>query len=488
MATYESEAAVPQTDAAAPRTKLHGNLGVVSLVFTVLAFNAPVAVAAGFAPLVIGFGNGAGAPATFALVGLILLLFSVGLCAMARYMRSPGAFYSYVVAGLGRIPSLGAAFLAITAYATIGITMPIYGGIVVKAMLEGVFGLPETPWWIWAVVLLAIAYGIGLLHVDVSAKVLGVALVLEIVLVLLWGLRVFVDGGPQGVSFASFTPHAFFSGSIALAPLFGIMCVTGFEAVAVFREETKDAVRTVPRATYASVIIMCGLYVMVTWAYLTAYGPSDAITAAAADPSGSFTASVHQYVGTVAADLVAVLLVTSTFACMLAINNIGSRYLYTLGSDGVFPRALAKVHPKLKSPHVSTTVFAVLLLLGVFVPTLAGLDPLKTYASTTAISALCLIILYTLTSVSVVVFFRRNREHHANVWQSLIAPVLAFLALATIVVLAITHVPTIIGGSWVAGGIALAIIAGIATAGVVLAVVYRVKRPDVYRRIGQQDI
>jgi amino acid transporter len=487
MATFEPTR-TPTAPSEAPRAKLHGNLGVVSLVFTVLAFNAPVAVAAGFAPLVIGFGNGQGAPTTFLLVGAILMLFSVGLCAMARYMHSPGAFYSYVVAGLGRVPSLGAAFLAITAYATIGITMPIYGGIVTSSMLEEVFGVSATPWWIWALVLLAAAFLVSLLHIDVSAKVLGVALVLEIVLVLLWGLRVFVTGGPEGVSFASFTPHAFFSGSIALAPLFGIMCVTGFEAVAVFREETTDAVRTVPRATYASVAIMCGLYVFVTWAYLTAFGPSEAITAAAADPSGSFTSSVHQYVGTVAADLVAVLLVTSTFACMLAINNIGSRYLYTLGSDGVFPRGLAKVHPRLKSPHVATVTFAAILLLGVFVPTLAGLDPLKTYASTTAISALCLIILYTVTSVSVVVFFRRNREHPVTSWQSTIAPLLSLIALATIVVLAVTHLPTIIGGSWVAGGIALAIITGIAVAGVVLALVYRVKRPEVYRRIGRQDL
>ena len=74
--------------------KLRGNLGAISIIFTVLAFNAPLAVAGGFVPVVIGAGNQQGAPLTFVVVAVVLLLFSVGLLAMSRFMHSCGAFYS----------------------------------------------------------------------------------------------------------------------------------------------------------------------------------------------------------------------------------------------------------------------------------------------------------------------------------------------------------------------------------------------------------
>ena len=88
MQTTQEASEFNGTPGGAETQHLKGRLGVIAIVFTVLAFNAPLGVAAGFVPIVIGAGNREGAPSTFVGVALILLIFSVGLLAMSRYMTS----------------------------------------------------------------------------------------------------------------------------------------------------------------------------------------------------------------------------------------------------------------------------------------------------------------------------------------------------------------------------------------------------------------
>lgn len=466
--------------------RLAGRLGATSVVFSVLAFNAPLGVMAGFVPLVISVGNQKGAPVTFLVVMGVLLVFSVGLTKMAQFMHSPGAFYSYIVSGLGRVPGLGGAFLAFLAYAAFAICSYAFGGLATNALVTNVFHGPDLPWWLWSVVMWIVATVLSMLNIGLSARVLGVAMVAEIVVVLVWSLKVFSTGGPAGIPVAAFTLPAFQSGSVSVALLFGFLCITGFEACAVFREETKDPVKTIPRATYASVLFMCLFYALGAFAYLTAFG-DDAVTAAA-DPSGSFTQSVELYLGTAAKNVVAVLLVTSIFASILANHNIGARYFYTLGSDGVLPPSLGRVHPRQGSPYVAAAAFAALALAGIIVSALAGFAPLVIYANLAAIGSVCLLALMTATSVSIVRFFRIDSTHTANVWQAVVAPATASIALGVVLYLAVTHLADITGGSTSTSAIALAVIIGVAVAGCGLAWFYRMRRPETYLRIGRQDL
>jgi amino acid transporter len=471
-----------------PRHTLQGHLGVRDLVFTVLAYNAPLAIMAGYIPLVVGYGNGLGAPATFAAIGALLALFAVGLTAMSRFMRSPGAFYAYICAGIGRPAGLGGAFAAFAGYTAIAISSYAYGGIVVKALVEGLLNGPALHWWVWALVIWIVASGLSLLQIDLSAKVLGVAMIAEVVLVLIWDAAVFLDGGPEGIPTNSFTLEAFTSGSFAFAMLFGVLCITGFEAVAVFREETKDPVKTVPRATYTAVIFLAVLYCVGALAYLTALGPSEAVAAGATDPSGSFITSVDQYVGTVAVDVITVLLVTSVFAAILATQNISARYLYVLGEDGVIMRRFGYVHPRFGSPFIAAATVAVIAILGFTAAAISGIDPVLFYARLAGFGGVCLLTLMTATAVAIFVYFRRDDEHEANAFQSIVSPVLAFGGLAGILYLAAKNMGAVIGGTPGQGTAALLIGIAIIAAGVILALVLRSSRPEVYARIGKQDI
>jgi amino acid transporter len=326
-----------------------------------------------------------------------------------------------------------------------------------------------------------------LLDVDLSAKVLGTLMCGEVIMVVIWIAAVGVDGGPSGISVDFLKPSVFTSGSISFGLLFALLSSLGFEAVAVFREETRDPVKTVPRATYLSVILLTGFYAVGAWAYITAFGPSKSLTASAADPSGSFTASMGQYVGTAAVDIVSVLLVTSAFAALLATQNIAARYLYTLGSDAVLPRALGKVHPRFGSPYVAAVVVAALTLLGFGVPTILGADPLKLYAGLAGLGAVGIVFLMTATNIAIVLFFR-DPAHNPGAFKGLIAPVLAFLGLGTILVMAIKNMGAVVGGTQTLGNICTAFLVIVLAAGIGLALYYRRSRPDVYARIGRQDL
>src|SRR2546430_17406461 len=80
---------------------LEGRMGTVELVFTVLAFAAPLATVSGVIPIVISF-NGAGAPGAFLAATALRLLFPAGLAAMSRPAPQRRRFDASATAGLGR--------------------------------------------------------------------------------------------------------------------------------------------------------------------------------------------------------------------------------------------------------------------------------------------------------------------------------------------------------------------------------------------------
>src|SRR5262249_56413193 len=104
----------PPAAAGTETAKLHRRaLGVPDLVFFIVAASAPLtAVAGGQAATYLVTGN-KGIPFLFIPLGIILALFAVGYAAMSHYVADAGAFYTYVARGLGKIPGVGAAFVAL---------------------------------------------------------------------------------------------------------------------------------------------------------------------------------------------------------------------------------------------------------------------------------------------------------------------------------------------------------------------------------------
>ena len=467
--------------------QLQGRMGVIEVALTVLAFAAPLASVVGVIPLVIIF-DGVGAPLAFAAATVMLLLFSVGYTTMSRYLPNPGAFYAYVSAGLNKVFGLAASFLAILGYLMIGLGVTLFFGIVAQDLVATTFGGPTVSWWLYSLALIVIVGVFGYFRIDLSARVLSIVMVLEIAIVLVFDVAVAGDGGPEGRSLTPFAWSSFTGGTVGVAVLFAVITFIGFEATAVFREEAKDPRRTIPRATYLAVLFIGIFYIVATWLLIVAYGPTNATEVATANPTGMFTDAMEQFVGTWARDVIAVLVVTSAFAAVLSCQNIIARYGYSLGVDRALPSVLGRVHPRHGSPYVASLVMTGIFLVGVLA--FSATDPAISYAWLAGAGGFPLLLLMFLTSVAVLVFFRRSRADidDSTHWHTLIAPVLAMVALGTALYLAFTNFVLLTGG---VRGTAIAlqvVIWGVFLGGILLALFYRSKRPEVYARIGRQKI
>ncbi|WP_213878902.1 APC family permease [Pseudomonas sp. dw_358] len=479
-----STASVPDTGAG-PR--MSGRISLLELLSTVLAYSAPVAVVSGFIPFVIIF-DGIGAPMVFLVAMLMMLLFAVGFTTMTRYVPNPGAFYAYISAGAGKVPGLGAAFLAIFGYLLLAFCTFPFIGVNFNALVTNTFGGPELPWYVYGFLSWAICGLLSYLRIDLSAKVLTIAMALEVIIVAIFNVSVVTHGGPEGFSATPFTWGAFTSGSVGVSVLFAVTCFIGFEATAVFRDEVKNPERNVPLAAYLAVLFIGVFYCVTAYLVITAVGAGAASALANKDPAGLFSAAVLQYVGKTGVDIVRVLLVTSIFASALSGQNIVSRYLFTLGSDGVLPKALAKIHPQHKSPFVAAMLVSafwfVLMLVFIYLKTDASL----LYGRVAGVGGFAVLLLMLFTSASVVMFFKRQGPVAASKWHTLIAPVLATVGLAVIVYLAISNFDLLIGGTK-ADALVLQIVTwGIFAAGMLLAMYYKRTRHATYQRIGGGEL
>jgi amino acid transporter len=460
-------------------------LGLLSLTFLIVAWNAPIAAMAGFQQLSVAFGNGIGAPVSFFVAGAILLLFAVGFVGMSRHVKNPGAFYCYIVGGLGRAPGLAGAFVATGAYILFAAGSYIYLGLIVVNMTNQLFGAPVLTWQVWAFVSFVVITILGLLRIDTSMRVIGTLVVLECAGVAIWQLAVFVQGGPEGYSGSTFTPHSFFSGSVGLGVLFAMLCMIGFEGGACFRDETRNPEKTVRRATFSAIGFMTVFYGLGCWVYIITQGPSHVVSRALNDPVGSFFTSIDTYLGGFFPHLFAVLLVTSQSAAIIAIQGNGSRYLYALGRDRVLSPRLARVHKRLNSPHVAVLALATVPFLSLVIVTATGVKPVPAYAALTGAGIYFLLPLLIATSVAVIIYFRKHRELHPGPWVGVIAPVLAAVSLTVLFVLTTDNLKILASTSAGAVGAEVALVV-VALSGFLLALRYKSTRPDVYQKIGNQ--
>jgi amino acid transporter len=423
---------------------LSGRLGVGSIVFMVVAAAAPLTVIAGTVPLGLAAGNGAAFPTTFALCMGILLLFAVGFCAMSRHVPNAGAFYAYVARGLGRAPGLGAAFLALVTYTAVQLAVFGYIGAVIDGLVQH-WGGPALPWWVWSVVVLAIVGVLGYRHIELSGRVLGVLLVAEVAIVLVFDAV--VVGRGEHLSTAFLQPSQFVSGSLGIAIMFAIASFIGFEATAVFRDEARDPERTIPRATYTALLLIGVFYTLSAWAVVSAWGDDAAVEAAGADPGNMIITTITNILGPVGGDVAQVLLMTSLFAAILSFHNVLARYWFALGNARSVPAACGRSHPRHGSPHVASLTQSGIALVFIAVFAIAGMDPVaQVFAWMAGTATLGVLALMALTCAAVLVFFRRTRAD-SRPWNTLIAPALGLVGLLACLWLTVSNFPTLIGGS-----------------------------------------
>ncbi len=452
-------------------------LGTPGVVFLVLAAVAPLTGIVVIASLGIALGNGGGMPGAFLLAALILVLFGVGYAQMSKVVTGAGGFYVYVTKGLGRPLGLVSALVALLGYNCFVAGAVGTSGFFTANVVEQVFGW-HTPWQVWSLVSALAVFALGRRGVDVSAKVLGVSLVLEVSILLVLDVAVAVR---TGLDVSAFAPGVVFSGSIGIAFLFAFNAFVGFEATGLFSEEARDPHRTISRATYTAIVLIGVFAAVTTWALVSATGVAEAgRTAQDHLATGDLVFSISRtYLGPFLTDVMMLLLVVSLFAALLALHNSATRYLFALGRARVLPAVLGRTNAANGAPYVASGTQIGLATLIAAGYALAGLDPLADLtASMTGIGTLGVIALQALAGIAVVAYFRRRRD--PRLWRTAIAPGLGGLGLIAVTALAIVNFPTLAGSEAPAIALLPWLLAVAAAAGLALAAWLRRRRPDVY--------
>ena len=406
-----------------------GRLGVVGIVFFVVAASAPLVGMTGAVPVAMLLGNGAATPGAYLAVGLTLLVFSVGYAAMSSKVTNAGAFFAFVGKGLGPKAGVASAYASIIGYVTIQLAIYGFFGLVISLTAAG-FGL-SLPWWAWALIAWVVVTLLSLLSVDIGAKVLGVLLSVELLALIITAVAILVNGGPEPMDInASFNPALVFAGGFAgtagIALAFAFASFIGFEATAIYGEESKDPKRDVPRATYWAIGIIAALFAVVSFAMVVGMGSSQLIdqvverSTGLADPAAVLFSLAAEYVSQEIVTIMALLVVTSLFAGLLAFQNAAARYFFAMGRGGVMPSMLGETN-KVGAPQNGALLTSIIAGAVIVLFAAAGLDPfLNLFSWMSGIAVIAVVAVEVLVSIAVIAYF--NKAGGGTLWNSKIAP------------------------------------------------------------------
>jgi amino acid transporter len=459
-------------------------LGVPAVLFFVLAGVAPLTVAAGVIPSAYATTGLTGIPAAFIVIAVILAIFATGYVAMTRHITNSGAFYAFIARGLGRTMGVAAALVALLSYSFLQVGL--YGAFGPNAASEAAAHLNiHAPWWAWALGAWAVITVLGLLRVDITGKVLGVLLCAEITVIIAETVTGLARPAGGHLSFATLSPGALTSagfGTFGVLAVVAVLGFVGFEQAPVLAEEARNARRTIPVATYVALGMIAIVYAAASWAMAVRNGDSHVVAAATQQGPGLLFGLGGSNALSQAAQW---LFLTSLFAAALAFHNCVWRYMFALGRENVLRAALGRTGgnniPKAASLAQSAT--ALVVIVGYAVAGWQPMTQLFFWLGTTG--GFGVLILLALTAIAIIVFFARDPRGE-SAWRRLIAPLLAGVLLAGIVVLAATHYDTLLGvapGSAAAWALP-ASYGVIAVIGLGWGLILRIRSPRTYAAIG----
>lgn len=356
-------------------------LSLLDVVAQSVGFIGPVFSAAFLLPSVAGLGatgKGAGVASPLALI-----IATIGICGVAwiisRYAKrihAAGALYDYVTDGFGQ--RLG--FLAGWIYYG-GMTMltfaifPAFGGFLALTLL-GNHDI-DVSWLVLSLAAMVLVFGMTILGVQLSTRAQLVLALVSVAVVLGFAIYVIIKGGPAGNSTAPFSPSSVDASDILYGLLYATLVFTGFETAANLAEETAAPKRSIPRAIFASVIIVGLFYVIVMYGMEAAFGFDMAAFLDLANSPPLYTAAaVPPLGGSTFGELVQWIVVLDILAVALGCANACSRGYYALARDGRLPKQLAAIQPRFRTPWVATLLIAAgAAIVSILTQTMDGIVP-----------------------------------------------------------------------------------------------------------------
>jgi len=342
---------------------------------------------------------------SFALTAVACIFSALCYAEFATMIPISGSAYTYAYATLGETIAWIIGWDLIIEYAVGNIAVAISWAAHFNDVLEHAFGTRLPDWLIMDYERASMTPGVlesapHLFGFPIVMNIAAVAIVTLVTWVLVIGVKesavfnnimvgikiviliLFVWVGFKYVrpdNFAPFLPNGWAGVQAGAALIF--FAYIGFDAVSTAAEETRNPKRDIPIGIIGSLVICTLIYVAVA-AVLVGIMPWTDL--GVADPLPKALAYIHldRVAGIVSFGAVV------AFTAVLLVFQLGQpRIFFSMSRDGLLPKYFARVHPRYRTPHVTT------IWTGVFVAFFALFSPLDKIVELTNIGTLFAFVL-----------------------------------------------------------------------------------------------
>ena len=407
-ATFTADAAATPDEAEGLKPDAIGFLDalVIGLASTAPAYS--LAAVLGTVVVVVGVQ----APAALLASFIPMFFIATAFYYMNKADPDAGTTFSWVTRALGPWPGwIGGWAVCTTGILVIGSLADV--GARYTYLLFGADGAAGSK---VAVTALAVSYivvltAICVIGTELSARVQNVMILAQVGALLLFaGVALWKvwngDARPDSIdpSLSWFNPFDIDSrATLVSALLIGVFIYWGWESAVNLTEETEDSRSAPGLAAVASTLILVVTYVSVTTAVVAFAGLE--LLAEFDDDDAVFGTLAGDVLGSPWDKLVLLAIVTSAVASTQTTIIPASRTSFSMARSDALPRALAAIHPRFRTPHISTIVVSALAIAW-YVP--ANFISENFLFDTLTALALMIAFYYALSGLACVVYYRRE--------------------------------------------------------------------------------
>ncbi|AZS50171.1 APC family permease [Entomomonas moraniae] len=462
------------------------SIGLPALVFFVVAAASPLTGLVGGMPIAILEGNGGGVPGIYILSGVVLLLFSIGFITMSRHVKNSGAFYAYISAGLGNNLGISGLGIAILAYVSIQIAIAAIFGLFTQILFHDYFNI-DLPWWLYTLVMLVIVCLLGIERVEIGGKVLGVLMIIELAIALIISfITAYHQAQTASLDFTPFTLGVVFHGNVGIALVFAVAGFIGFEATAIYSEECRNPERNIPLATILAVVIITAFFAFCSWGLIQAYGVKDVQAAVAKSPELFVFNLAQAALGKWSVLAINILLITSLFAATQSFHNNITRYFYYISRDGLFWKRLAVLHATKGTPYFSSICQTITMMVIIAILVVTKQNPLTAiFTWGSAITTMSILLLQTLVSVAVILYFKNRKDLNIAQWKVFYAPLLSAIIMAVFIGIVVVNLDILSGVHSKFIFLIPLFVFGTAVGGFIYSLIIKRLKPNIYNNLDQ---
>lgn len=336
------------------KQELRRTLHLYDLVLYGIVMMSPIAVFAVYGSVQAAAGSGV--VLAYGLGCIAMMLTALSYASMAKSVPVAGSVYHYARASMGQAFGFIAGWAILLDYILLPALMILLGGVVMNT------AIPAIPVPGWVVIFLVISTGVNLLGIKMTTRAdttIAIILVAVVALFIVSGLLTLYGGAGAGqLTLNPIIPvEGFQLNLVVTGASVAVLTFLGFDAISTLAEEvTGGDTGAVGRATIFCLLVMGGLYIVVSW-LLTDLGVG--VTIASPD-----TASF---------DIVQTRLPWLFLPLTLAVGlgtGIGSaippqaavsRVLYAMARDRMLPAPLAWISERYQTPWVSLILIAIVM-------------------------------------------------------------------------------------------------------------------------------